>query len=215
MERKSTKSLSDATVMCVSCGGSLPLGAPLCRYCNTQYDADLIRLEFVQQARPADPRTCSHCKISMTTLQLNLGGPFCVERCHECLSLFFDRNELPIFLERVASPPAEVDVRRVSELLIEVKNAPAKVSYLPCPVCSKQMLRKNYGSRSGVVIDSCYEHGMWLEAGELAKLVRWSKLGGAAKPCPLKAEKARLKKELEKLDGAKRKQSRDFDSDLF
>jgi Zn-finger nucleic acid-binding protein len=41
------------------------------------------------------------------------------------------------------------------------------VRYLSCPVCAKIMNRQNFGRRSGVVIDVCKGHGVWLEANEL------------------------------------------------
>jgi Zn-finger nucleic acid-binding protein len=50
--------------------------------------------------------------------------------------------------------------------------------YVKCPVCAKMMNRINFGARSGVVIDRCREHGVWLEAGELRQLSEWMKAGG-------------------------------------
>jgi Zn-finger nucleic acid-binding protein len=39
------------------------------------------------------------------------------------------------------------------------------------------MNRVNFGVRSGVVIDKCV-HGIWLDSGELRKLLEWRKAGG-------------------------------------
>ena len=40
------------------------------------------------------------------------------------------------------------------------------------------MHRKLQGQRSGVVVDSCREHGLWLDSGELRQLMEWSRAGG-------------------------------------
>lgn len=40
------------------------------------------------------------------------------------------------------------------------------------------MNRKLYGKRSGVIVDSCRDHGLWLDAGKLRQLMEWSRAGG-------------------------------------
>lgn len=39
-----------------------------------------------------------------------------------------------------------------------------------CPMCSQQMNSVEYAFTSGVVIDACPTHGIWLDAGELNQL---------------------------------------------
>tara|TARA_B100001093_G_scaffold125141_1_gene117724 strand:+ start:391 stop:567 length:177 start_codon:yes stop_codon:yes gene_type:complete len=34
-----------------------------------------------------------------------------------------------------------------------------------------------HGKRSGVIVDSCREHGIWLDAGELRQMIEWSRAG--------------------------------------
>ncbi len=38
-----------------------------------------------------------------------------------------------------------------------------------CPVCQKQMVLDCY---RGIEIDKCHEHGIWLDQGELEKIIR-------------------------------------------
>ena len=59
--------------------------------------------------------------------------------------------------------------------------APAKVRYVACPVCKKIMNRSNFAHRSGVVIDTCKGHGVWLEAGELGRALAFIDSGGLEK----------------------------------
>lgn len=48
------------------------------------------------------------------------------------------------------------------------------VTYLPCPLCSVLMNRKNFGDRSGIVVDVCKAHGVWLDRGELDALIAFA-----------------------------------------
>jgi Zn-finger nucleic acid-binding protein len=52
------------------------------------------------------------------------------------------------------------------------------VTYIKCPVCAKLMNRVNFGAKSGVIVDRCKEHGVWLDGGELRHLFEWMKAGG-------------------------------------
>ncbi len=40
------------------------------------------------------------------------------------------------------------------------------------------MTRINFGTKSGVIIDQCSAHGVWLDGGELRRLLTWRKAGG-------------------------------------
>jgi Zn-finger nucleic acid-binding protein len=50
------------------------------------------------------------------------------------------------------------------------KPVPREDAYLPCPVCAGLMPRKNFRRISGVLIDICRDHGVWLDAGELEQI---------------------------------------------
>jgi Zn-finger nucleic acid-binding protein len=40
------------------------------------------------------------------------------------------------------------------------------------------MNRVNYGQRSGVIVDKCMHHGVWLDCGEITHLMEWKQAGG-------------------------------------
>jgi len=40
------------------------------------------------------------------------------------------------------------------------------------------MKRVNFGHRSGVIIDQCPKHGIWVDSGEITHLMEWKKAGG-------------------------------------
>lgn len=45
-----------------------------------------------------------------------------------------------------------------------------QIKKLKCPVCSVTMSKVNYDYSSGVIIDVCSQHGIWLDEGELDKI---------------------------------------------
>jgi Zn-finger nucleic acid-binding protein len=46
-----------------------------------------------------------------------------------------------------------------------------------CPLCSKKLERYVFCSDSGVVVDRCLEHGLWLDDGELGQVLKYLKQG--------------------------------------
>ena len=56
--------------------------------------------------------------------------------------------------------------------------AAGPVRYRPCPECKALMNRSQYGKYSRVIVDTCKQHGMWLDAGELTQILEWVRAGG-------------------------------------
>jgi Zn-finger nucleic acid-binding protein len=59
-----------------------------------------------------------------------------------------------------------------------VSEAVSKVSYVPCPECSKLMNRINFAKCSGVIVDICKGHGTWFDRDELSRIVEFVRGGG-------------------------------------
>jgi Zn-finger nucleic acid-binding protein len=163
---------------CQWCTAPLPPGGALCRYCGKRNDVDLQGVHEFTVAEPASPRICPSCRIPMQTLDLKLGGTFYIERCERCLSLFFDPNEVETLLEKSASAVFQIDRVRLDEITRGRREPQSPTRYYSCPVCGTAMNRVSFGARSGVVVDQCPKHGMWLEGGELRRLLEWRKAGG-------------------------------------
>ena len=101
---------------------------------------------------------------------------FFIEKCKECHGLFFDPGELEALLEQKITHNNTINYGRLKELTS--LRPQSKISYRPCPVCKKMMNRTNFGTKSGVVIDQCRDHGIFLDGGELRRLLEWQKAGG-------------------------------------
>jgi Zn-finger nucleic acid-binding protein len=110
----------------------------------------------------ASGRDCPRCA---TPLASQTVGPTTVERCPACQGLWIpaaEFNELILDLDR-------------QEAVREAEPAQATcdepVQYIKCPICRATMARTNFARRSGIFVDSCRKHGVWLDQGELRQLV--------------------------------------------
>ena len=90
------------------------------------------------------------------------------------------------FAARSEVPEREVRRRVMSE-------RPAEIRYRRCPVCAEMMARKNFARVSGIILDSCLDHGSYFDAGELQDVLDFVRSGGLVfAQSKLAAEDARM-----------------------
>ena len=164
---------------CSNCGAPLPLHSTVCTYCRTRNDVDLKGIHYNTTHEPESPRSCPRCDKPLQTINLSTGKSFFIERCEHCLGLFFDPGELEALLESETTHVYDINLPGMTALMEERHHTDYPVAYLKCPICSRFMNRVNFGARSGVVVDKCRNHGVWLDSGELRHLLEWVKSGGA------------------------------------
>lgn len=182
---------------CQWCTAPLPPNHAVCRYCGKRNDVDLRGVHEFTVVEPDAVRICPLCEIPMKTLDLKLGETFLIERCEKCLSLFFDPNEVETLLEKSADAVFQIDHQRLGKIAGERCSDNKKIRYFKCPVCRTIMNRIHFGARSGVIVDQCVEHGMWLEAGELRRLLEWKRAGGQILDARRKEEREKERREQE------------------
>jgi Zn-finger nucleic acid-binding protein len=59
------------------------------------------------------------------------------------------------------------------------------------------MLRQNFRESSGIVVDVCLAHGIWLDQGELSTLIEFAATGAMAEAERHSAERAETRKRLD------------------
>jgi Zn-finger nucleic acid-binding protein len=158
-----------ATVTCASCYGAMFAGSRFCAHCG----AEAVREEVEERA----PLRCPRCKEEeMRSLLL---GKTKVRECGACGGLWM----APADLQALADTK-ELHSGIVAVLAAHAPSAPALpdvIRYLPCPECGKLMNRSNFAKSSGVVLDVCKTHGVWLDRGELPALLAFIGGGGLAR----------------------------------
>jgi Zn-finger nucleic acid-binding protein len=98
-----------------------------------------------------------------------------IEQCEACQGVWLDVGELRSLLHAREIPTdaleraAAVAARRRTPDPDELESASRH-----CPTCNEPMERVNYDEASGILVDSCMEHGVWLDGGELSRLETWA-----------------------------------------
>lgn len=185
---------------CVNCGAPLPPNSGVCRHCTSLNDIDLRGIFDASRGAPDETRICPRCDEHLEALNVGVGGAFVIERCRSCLGLFFDSDELDHVVREKIGAASRVDRTRLARILAEeLPPRNAEVRYIKCPSCRALMNRRTYGARSGVVVDECRDHGIWLDGGELRQILKWTKVGGAKIEEQRKKDEARAAASREKF----------------
>lgn len=109
------------------------------------------------------PRVCPKCGVPLIVVEFQ-GVE--VDHCLDCRGTWLDAGELELLLELAGVGPAEL-----AEALPPLGRA--TVGRRRCPRCARRMETARVGRPPGVEIDRCRAgEGVWLDAGELAGLVR-------------------------------------------
>jgi Zn-finger nucleic acid-binding protein len=88
-----------------------------------------------------------------------------IDTCPECAGLWLDAEEFGYHAserDTFADPTIPRAYRK--------KPFKEKKGYLRCVRCDALMVRRNFRKISGVLIDICRDHGVWLDAGELEQI---------------------------------------------
>jgi len=140
-------------VDCQRCGKSFHKDMRLCPFCGEENKGEIVQKVL------ACPRC--HIPLKAHTYQQHV-----LNVCPECSGIWLDTNEF----KRLTS---ERDVYQDESIPYEYKKKPLSFTekpYIVCPCCGSLMTRKNFLQISGVLIDLCRDHGVWLDSGELEQL---------------------------------------------
>jgi len=104
-----------------------------------------------------------------------------VHMCISCQAVLFPPRALEAILDKLRDATEDLDF---TEVLSELRNLDAprrfekSIRYRDCPVCDEMMTRVNYGKASGIIVEQCTRHGIWLEQRTFAELTDWISRGG-------------------------------------
>jgi Zn-finger nucleic acid-binding protein len=199
------KSMQVRALHCSHCGGAVEAEEPNCRWCGAKLtEKDRLRSTLCPMCYTRigdDARHCKSCGVAiapqaLTPLPEDDACPRCegglliralgvvdVVECGDCGGMWLTA--------RVYEAVCRDAERKLDTfLLAEPKSAtpppePPGRKYIPCLTCRQLMLRKNfrYGTRgSGIVVDYCRGHGVWLDRDELEHVVQHVKRTGGAQP---------------------------------
>jgi Zn-finger nucleic acid-binding protein len=150
-----------ATVSCPSCFALIFDGARFCPKCGAR------------RARQQKDETAGRCPGCRGDLQhVELGATSFLE-CPACDGVWTDAD---VFEQLCAD--REAQARALHHYPAKPSVPVGRVRYRKCVRCGKLMNRVNFGRTSGTVVDVCKEHGTYLDAGELHRIVAFIHGGG-------------------------------------
>jgi Zn-finger nucleic acid-binding protein len=175
-----------ATASCPSCFSPIFVGAQYCTHCGARSTRELID--------GAPQLHCPGCDAIMLAVRV---GVTPLHECPECASTWLASD---VFTNLCSSRDERGMVASsVGALIPHEKPSQAAVRYVPCPECKKVMNRSNFGQRSGIIIDVCRNHGVWLEHDELRRVLTFVDSGGLQRARELEREQAAAERQLAEL----------------
>lgn len=147
-----------------------------CPFCGVRADIDLRQIHFRDLGEDAAV-SCPECSIPVHVFELGSEPGLRVERCLTCHGILFNPGELEAMLETQTHPLVWLDSVQLNQIAGDFGHQ-REIAYRPCPVCRERMGHLNFGGRSGVILDRCATHGVWVQGGQLRRLTEWWRAGG-------------------------------------
>lgn len=193
-------------VRCSSCGAPRDEGSAACKFCGadfTLHERDLNTVCPQCLSRVSDrARFCHHCATPLVPelaagdetplvcpvcrephqLTSRLLGEVTVLECGRCVGLWLGNETFRQLTERASKEALAVEQHFSAGDRGSTPQAAQQQGfrYRNCVVCGQMMHRRNYGRKSGVIIDVCRDHGVWFDADELPGILAWIRSGGLA-----------------------------------
>jgi len=187
------------TLHCSSCGAPFADASRFCSHCGSETTLEERRLDSICAhcgARAAsDASFCISCGRALRRQETKLvpgdgGCPRCgaalreralaavtLVECGSCGGLWLSPEVFDHFCQD-ADVSADATRELAQRALPRSPFVESKILYLPCPRCHDRMVRKNFGGASGVILDVCRHHGIWLDHGELERVLEFVRAGG-------------------------------------
>jgi Zn-finger nucleic acid-binding protein len=117
--------------------------------------------------------TCPRCNEKLTAVQIATTP---LEECMHCGGLWIDVSSFENVCSNVEAQQAATGLRVPPPVAFD-----PRVRYLKCPQCANIMNRMNYAGRSGIIINVCTPHGVWLDREEIRQIIEFIRGGGLDK----------------------------------
>jgi Zn-finger nucleic acid-binding protein len=189
------------SVVCPGCGAAVPRTAARCAYCGAAVvlpppiggDGPAPRRTFCPRCGllyPSDARRCPGCPPGPTDerggrcprcgsdLEPVALGRAVVDRCGGCGGQWFDGDEMEQVLDLTTEGVSREEAATLRPALPRANPGEAEVRYLACVRCGDRMVRRQIAPRTGIVVDVCRPHGLWLDGGELERFQAFVRAGG-------------------------------------
>lgn len=121
---------------------------------------------------------CPHCALPLEIIFVGQGYGCRIFACMSCRGIFMPSRAWAMLF---ADPAFHGEIQnRVPMPTVRVAETPEMMS---CPSCHQPMDRARFAAVSKSVIDVCrFQHGVWVDAGELRRIVSFEPASDDARP---------------------------------
>jgi Zn-finger nucleic acid-binding protein/ribosomal protein L40E len=168
--------------------GSLSLICPECYARNEETAKFCVTcgVEFRPEALPHEQDAtlaCPACGGDDALAVRGVGGVW-VRECGKCNGLWVPGDRFDSLVQRAIEAARQRNAMGIATPATARQSVDRNFRYRDCPACRGRMYRKNYGKRSGVIVDWCGSHGTWLDADELEQIAAFIASGGLRDAAP-------------------------------
>lgn len=118
--------------------------------------------------------SCPRCQIALRKARLGL-------ICRQCDGCWFTFEQLD---KALAASDEDLEGWGLKATLAPDKGSSEETPLISCPICLEKLRRFPYLVDSGVMVDVCSKHGMWLDDGELTAIRSYCKYAGVTLEAP-------------------------------
>ncbi len=175
------------SLICPECYARCATGSLFCTAGGVGFRPERVRIEGYELPCPA-------CSTLMSPRQI---GGIGVNECLSCHGLWAPGESFDLLVSRAIEARQQANPAELHALKPRVTGSnPARqgVQYRGCPECDGTMARRNYRRKSGVIIDTCSQHGVWLDADELEQIAGFILSGAAGERIERESAEERKKK---------------------
>lgn len=184
---------------CSSCGAPFKNDDRHCGHCKSE---TTIEERFLSAICPGcgarmseDARFCMECGLGIAPqkiapLKWEANCPRCegalrhrsvddrldLIECSACAGIWLEPESFRNVVKQAKKRHYTGEGRDRDEAAPELERHPMR--YLPCPVCEERMTPRMFGEKSGIMVDVCRDHGVWLDHRELEAITRWIETHG-------------------------------------
>lgn len=115
--------------------------------------------------------SCPRCSTPLTTLTIEGQAALACPGNH---GVWLDHAQLDAIVEDATDDATDAEEARAWRASDPDPLALSTEQFWTCPACSRTLKKDIWKYGSGVVVDTCPEHGVWVEPGELERLEAWS-----------------------------------------
>lgn len=163
----------DMETVCPSCLSRISAQAKFCHQCSTPILPE-------QAAGEESDLECPVCEDAVALHSRRIGQESAtVLECGRCAGVWLGHEAFGVLTNR-ADREFEQKGSTIDWASMPGGEFDEDWRYRNCPKCPNQMVRRNFGKKSGFMIDVCGDHGVWFDQTELEGILGWIRAGGLA-----------------------------------